>query len=123
MADEKGTDPEQNMDAIRIQPLTDRKNITFPVYTNCAHCYNIMYNSVPLSLHRVLWMLKEDGITHFRMDFTTENDAEVTALIQVFRDLLQVADSRRKSEDKSSEPEIRQLFRETTSGHFQRGVE
>lgn len=123
LADEKGTDPEQNMDAIRIQPLTDRKNITFPVYTNCAHCYNIMYNSVPLSLHRVLWMLKEDGITHFRMDFTTENDAEVTALIQVFRDLLQVADSRRKSEDKSSEPEIRQLFRETTSGHFQRGVE
>lgn len=31
--------------------LEDRKSARFPVRCSCEHCYNIVYNSVPLSLH------------------------------------------------------------------------
>ena len=32
--------------------LRDRRGTVFPVRTVCGHCYNIIYNSLPLSLHR-----------------------------------------------------------------------
>lgn len=31
--------------------LEDRKSARFPVRCSCEHCYNVVYNSVPLSLH------------------------------------------------------------------------
>lgn len=31
--------------------LEDRKGVRFPVRTDCTYCHNIIYNSVPLSLH------------------------------------------------------------------------
>ena len=34
--------------------LVDRQNVKFPVKRNCRHCYNTIYNSLPLSLQKTL---------------------------------------------------------------------
>lgn len=68
--------------------LTDRFGNTFPVYTNCAHCYNIIYNCLPTSYEEGLWMLAEDQIRAFRVEFTTESGREAVQVMQTFRRLL-----------------------------------
>lgn len=90
--------------------LTDRYRKEFPVYTNCRSCYNVIYNSVPLSLHKLF--ADKDGCNRFfacRLDFTTENSTETTQVIQYFQRLLQ----------KYEEP----FYSEFTTGHWKRGVE
>lgn len=72
----------------RYATLTDRYGNVFPVYTNCAHCYNMIYNCLPTSCLEDLWMLMEDGIRAFRIDFTTESGEEVRKVIQTFRRVL-----------------------------------
>lgn len=62
--------------------LTDRYRKKFPVEVNCLHCMNIIYNSVPLSLHRELPGWK--GRVDLRMDFTLESPAEVKRLLDAF---------------------------------------
>ena len=52
--------------------LTDRYQKKFPVFVNCEHCYNVIYNTIPLSLHQNLEKLRNIGIRNFRLDFTTE---------------------------------------------------
>lgn len=37
----------------QIVTLKDRYEKQFPVYADCFSCYNIIYNSVPLSLHKL----------------------------------------------------------------------
>lgn len=62
--------------------LRDRYRRSFPVAVNCLHCMNIIYNSVPLSLHQML--PKWQGCVDFRMDFTLESGAEVKRLLDSF---------------------------------------
>ncbi len=66
--------------------LKDRYNAEFPVYTNCRHCYNIIYNSVPLSLHDKV--AAEHPMT-LRLDFTTESGAEAAQIVEYFGNLLE----------------------------------
>ncbi len=68
--------------------LTDRMGNIFPVYTNCSHCYNIIYNCLPTSCHESLWMLQEDGIRSFRIEFTVEDGQTAGDVRQTFRDFL-----------------------------------
>lgn len=88
--------------------LTDRYSKDFPVYTDCNYCYNIIYNSVPLSLHR-LFEKKLTGISGYRLDFTTENEADTAGVIQYFKEIMK----------KYREPDLR----EYTTGHYKRGAE
>nr|WP_300678631.1 U32 family peptidase [uncultured Acetatifactor sp.] len=62
--------------------LTDRYRKEFPVVANCRHCMNIIYNSVPLSLHQSLSALRGD--MDLRMDFTIEPPAQVKGLLDCF---------------------------------------
>ncbi|NLL79285.1 MAG: U32 family peptidase [Clostridiales bacterium] len=88
--------------------LTDRYRKEFPVWTNCTHCYNIIYNSVPTSLHSFLERGgKWDEI--LRLNFTTESRKETEEILHFF------ADGCRKSD--------RLPFAEYTSGYYKRGVE
>lgn len=91
--------------------LTDRLGNIFPVYTNCSHCYNIIYNCLPTSYYESLWMLLEDGIRAFRVEFTTESGAEAKAVTQTFRRFF------------ASELKEKGVGVETTQGRFRRGVE
>ncbi len=81
--------------------LKDRYQASFPVLVNCAHCYNIIYNSVPLSLHMKGRECSQIGASVWRYDFITETAEEMEAVLS-----------------------DRQFpFREYTAGHFKRGVE
>lgn len=81
--------------------LIDRYGKRFPIVRSCAHCTNIIYNSVPLSLHKELSKWK--GKVRLRLDLTVE-DAEGT------RDVLDVFFL-------GKAPEY-----EYTTGHEKRGV-
>ena len=83
--------------------LRDRYRKDFPVVVNCLHCMNIIYNSVPLSLHKELSKWK--GRVDLRIDFTLESPEETKQLLDSF-----IKDA--------PFPE-----REYTSGHEKRGVE
>lgn len=87
--------------------LSDRCQKEFPVYTDCNYCYNIIYNSVPLSLHKPFSEGKLTGIC--RLDFTTETKEEAARIIEYFKE----------PEHAVSEP----FYREFTTGHYKRGVE
>ncbi len=92
-----------------ISVLTDRYKTSFPVLHNCRSCYNIIYNSVPLSLHA---LVKKDmrGISAYRLDFTTEKGEETAAVVRYFADLLSGVD-------------VKPPYKEYTTGHIKRGVE
>ncbi len=62
--------------------LKDRYKAEFPVYVNCRHCYNVIYNSVPLSLHDKI--LENRINTAIRLDFTTENSMEAEKIMRYF---------------------------------------
>lgn len=62
--------------------LIDRYLKEFPVICNCRHCINIIYNSVPLSLHREID--KWNGWVRPRIDFTVESGEETEHILDVF---------------------------------------
>lgn len=83
--------------------LVDRYHKEFPVLRNCRHCMNVIYNSVPLSLHQSLteWCEKAD----IRLDFTIETRRETRQILEGFL-------------EKGTLP-----YDEYTTGHERRGVE
>lgn len=83
--------------------LKDRYHRVFPVGINCLHCMNIIYNSVPYSLHQTfsLW----NDFADLRMDFTIESASEVGRILDSFL---------------KGAPFPRQEY---TAGHEKRGVE
>lgn len=93
-----------------FEVLTDRYKKRFPVYVNCKHCYNIIYNSLPLSLHQNMDKIENAGIHTFRLDFTAENGKDVGRIIDYFGGELRGE-------------ECVLPYDEYTKGHFKRGVE
>ena len=89
--------------------LSDRYQKQFPVYNDCTSCYNIIYNSVPLSLHKIF---DQDVFrpVNCRLDFTTENQEETRKIISYFREL---------SAGRNTDP----FYKDFTTGHYKRGVE
>lgn len=86
--------------------LTDRYNTKFPVICNCMHCYNIIYNSVPYSLHQEWKNIQKSGLFSVRLDFLFENKKQVEDILNYYtgkRDTFPV--------------------NKYTSGHYKRGVE
>lgn len=62
--------------------LTDRYGKKFPVLKNCRHCMNIVYNSLPLSLHGELSKWRD--MVDFRLDLTVEDGQETARTLQYF---------------------------------------
>ncbi len=62
--------------------LIDRYQKEFPVIINCKHCMNIIYNSVPLSLHQDMERWSET--TDVRLDFTIESGTETEQILRAF---------------------------------------
>lgn len=91
--------------------LTDRYQNIFTVTQNCIHCYNILYNTVPLSLHGHLEaILKKGCYSRLRLDFSIENAAQTRAVIEYYLNLM--------AGTAGTFP-----YREFTNGHYKRGVE
>ena len=64
--------------------LKDRYKKEHPVFCNCLHCYNEIFNAVPLSLHNELENYKKDGYHIFRLDFTDENRKTTNNIINYY---------------------------------------
>ena len=62
--------------------IEDRMGISFPVRTNCDHCYNVIYNSLPLSLHGFLD--RYQGKAGLRISLSLEDYAETLAILRFF---------------------------------------
>lgn len=88
--------------------LKDRYQKEFPVYLNCQSCYNIIYNSLPLSLHEKVQSGNYAGA--WRLSFTTENAKETAEVLRYFDEI------RTGKAQKT-------LYKEYTLGHEKRGVE
>lgn len=88
---------------LHVATLQDRYRKDFPVLVNCLHCMNVIYNSIPLSLHRETEKWK--GRADLRIDFTLETPEEVKTVLNVFL-----------KGDSFTQGEY-------TSGHEKRGVE
>lgn len=92
--------------------LIDRYQKSFPVVLNCLHCMNMIYNTLPLSLHNELGKWKDKVAV--RLDFTIEGEQETVAVFMFFRKLLN-----REIAGK----DCKVPFGEYTTGHEKRGVE
>jgi len=91
--------------------LTDRRGKQFPVKNHCGFCYNIVYNSAPLSLfdEREEWMRMHPR--SIRVQFSTETGSEVTRILNA---ALAVNNTLNAVSGMSGE--------EFTRGHFRRGI-
>lgn len=92
--------------------IKDRTNTIFYAYSNCDNCYNVIYNSVPISLHNELKLVNRIEVGSVRLLFTNEKPAEMRAVLKDFIDVY-----------KKNLPAKYMLDKEYTKGHFGRGVE
>ncbi len=86
--------------------LQDRYNICFPVKNNCNECYNVIYNSRPLSLLSLTKELESSGIRRVRLSFTIESKTQTEEILHA---------ARTGGLDKTA--------LEYTYGHYKRGAE
>lgn len=90
--------------------LEDRYHVRFQVDCICKYCYNIIYNSKPISLLTCKKTIDSLAIEYLRMDFSSEKKEEVKELLDKF--LNQYVKNKPMNE-----------IKEFTRGHFKRGVE
>ncbi len=89
--------------------LLDRYQARFPVVTDCGSCLNIIYNSVPLSLHDYLGEIVQAHPSAVRMDFLLENRKETEQLLRLFQ--------------KGMDGERTAVDYAFTTGHFKKGAQ
>ena len=71
---------------IHLAGLKDRYGKIFTAITNCKHCYNIIYNSVPLSLHK---KYKKTLPGLYRLQFSLENNHEMKSVLDYYLNWIQ----------------------------------
>lgn len=102
-------DHEKSADA--WMQLRDRYQTEFPVRCVCRHCYNEIYNSVPLSLHDYGKSIMNEKPSGIRLVFTTERAKEVEQVLTCYEDYISIPDKER------------QVAFAYTKGHYKRGAE
>ncbi len=90
--------------------LIDRTDTGFPVICCCRYCYNVIFNSVPLSLHRELDRVRELAPHSVRLYFTTESADEARDIAAYFVQAI--------NEGKAGNPP----YEAYTRGHFLKSV-
>ena len=91
--------------------IEDRKGMRFPVRCVCGHCSNVIYNSLPLSLHGFVKNADPviSGAAGWICAFTTESGAETMDILRWYIT---------GGEDKDA----RSVFREYTTGHYRKSA-
>ena len=99
---------QKNADIKTVYILKDRYKKEFPVIADCRYCYNVIYNSLPLSLHE---KISRGGMSYcMRFNFTTEDYTETVQVLRFFKEIQQGG-------------QIKPPYQEYTKGHEKRGVE
>ena len=91
--------------------LKDRKQMEFPVKNKCAYCYNVIYNSVPISLTGCKDRIDKLSVSSLRLDFTIEDRKTVKEIIDLFYRAFML------------DEEVKLQDGRFTRGHFTRGIE
>lgn len=93
--------------------LVDRKNNNITVTCNCRHCYNVIWNAFPTSLHGNLdKIVGKELFDDLRIDFTIENGRRCREILDYY--------TGRISGQRPADIFENGSF---TTGHFKRGVE
>ena len=94
-----------------MQSLTDRYRKELPVFVNCAHCYNEIFNAVSMSCHKELPQLVKNHFYKFRLNFTNEDAATTKQILTFFEHSLY-------------DPDFNETFplKDYTMGHFKEGA-
>ena len=91
--------------------LEDRKGMRFPVRCICGHCCNVIYNSLPLSLHS--FVKKGDPViseaSGWICAFTTESGSETEEILRWYR-------------SGGEDTDAQQVFGEYTTGHYRKSA-
>ncbi len=93
--------------------IRDKKGVRFPVYTDCMHCYNVIYNSVPLNLSGHMKEIKKLDVSAYRLDFVYENGSELTRILSAFENAVS---GERTDDNYKLKPNA------YTTGHFVHGI-
>ncbi len=91
--------------------LIDRMGKSFYVQANCRGCYNIIYNSQPLSLLKQADDIRRLNPKGLRLDFTREDKEEIQKILPAFIEVF--CHGRKTSVE----------LTDYTTGHFKRGIE
>lgn len=90
--------------------IKDRYQTNFQVQTNCNYCYNVIYNSVPNSLHPYLEQIEKLEGKGIRLDFTTESEQEMRQILEAYTEYMTSG-----STDFS-------FLKDYTTGHYKKGA-
>lgn len=105
----------KNTDGCVKQPgylvMKDRYDKKFYARRHCRHCYNTIWNGVPLSLHGLKAELAGLNPTSLRLHFTVEKKEEIKRIIGTFY------------EELNDLPISCPMRGDFTRGHYKRGVE
>ena len=93
------------------QSLTDRYRKELPVYANCVHCYNEIFNAVSMSCHKELPQLIKNRFYKFRLNFTNENADKTLQILNYYNNRLYY-----------SQMEEEFPLKEYTTGHYKEGA-
>lgn len=95
-----------------VEILRDRIGTCFPFKGHCDEkiCYNTIYNSVPVSLHKHKTIIDSLGISNFQLRFTVETKEETIHILKLYGDF--------NNNIKIDDAKIAY-----TNGHFLRGVQ
>lgn len=99
--------------------LKDRKNVDFPVMTDCQRCYSVILNNAPISVLSKFNEIKEIGAEFYRLSFTLESGEEAKEILYSYDYMLNNSKA-----DKRVKNIAQKMTEETgiTNGHFFRGV-
>ena len=93
--------------------ILDRKNNKMVVTCNCRHCYNVIWNAFPTSLHGSLdKIMGKELFDDLRIDFTIENSQRCREILDYYTGRISGGSPADIFENGSF-----------TTGHFKRGVE
>ena len=94
--------------------LRDRMKQDFPVKRECTFCYNIVYNTLPLSLLTEMGKIRKMGFAGWRLMFARENAEETGRTIRAF--------AQERSENAPARQQKQEMSK-YTKGHFRSAVE
>lgn len=93
--------------------MDDRYGKQFIVQNVCGSCYNIIYNSTPLSLFHHAEVLRKMKLSNYRIHFIDESEQEIQAILSFYEESI--------IKMKQLKPNM--YLSQYTNGHFKRGVE
>ena len=92
--------------------ITDRYNKKIPIYLNCNYCYNLIYNSLPISLHKTIDIFTGRYKMSPILSFTNEDHDTTKHIVNYFIECLH-----------GNTKAAADIGIEYTKGHLKRGVE